>query len=276
MAEASLKFQFVRLIRGAGLLGAADALKYQLRRWRSAQGNRAFAREHPDFATPPPHLAFDALNHVDWPAYLESGQRHAAMFGRVLASRFAPGSRLRVLEWGCGPGRLIRQIGRSAGGLELSLTGSDYNPESIAWCRANLPGISFIENALQPPLALPDASFDAIYNFSVFTHLSEPVSLAWAAELRRVLKPGGWLVCTTHGENYRYLLAGEDEQRRYTAGEMVEQGRYMEGRKWFFAIHPERFVRQRLLAGFEAVERVPTTPEERVLQDVWAARRPLA
>lgn len=274
MSAGTIKFTLVRIIRIAGLLWAADACKFWLGRLRSAARNRRFEREFPQFATPPRHLAFDALNHVDWPAYRESGERHAALFARVLRSVLGDQSALDVLEWGCGPGRLIRHMPALLAGQTVRCTGSDYNPESIAWCRAHLPDITFAENALNPPLPFASASFDAVYNFSVFTHLSEAVQLAWAAELRRVLRPGGLLICTTHGEAYRYLLSSAEEQQRYAAGLPVEQGNYAEGRKWFFAIHPEAFVRGHLLAGYEAVQRVPVRPEDGVLQDVWTARKP--
>jgi SAM-dependent methyltransferase len=159
-------------------------------------------------------------------------------------------------------------------GMEVSLTGVDYNPESIAWCRQNLPGIRFVENGLAPPLGFPDSTFDVVYNFSVLTHLSEELQLAWMSELKRVLRPGGLLVFTTHGDAYRHLLVSQDEKRAYDEGRAVVQGGYQEGRKWFLAIHPEAFVRGRLLDGWSDSERIPVRPAEGVLQDVWAARKP--
>ena len=121
---------------------------------------------------------------------------------------------------------------------------------------------------------MPDASFDAVYNFSVLTHLSETVQLQWVREMHRVLRPGGLLICTTHGKAYRYLLSMESERARFDAGELVEQGRYEEGKKWFFAVHPERWLREKLFAGFEDVQRVSTTSADAILQDVWTARKP--
>jgi SAM-dependent methyltransferase len=269
-----MKFHIIRFLRAAGLLRLADACKYWIRRAAARSRNRRFEREFPGFATPPRHLAFDALNHVDWYSYRDSGLAHAKLFARILRESFPGAAPIDVLEWGCGPGRLIRHMPALLGGKARSVTGSDYNPESIAWCRANLPAIRFVENGLNPPLPFGDGEFDAIYNFSVFTHLSESVQLEWAAELARVLKPGGLLVCTTHGEAYRYLLAGHQERERFAAGELVVQGNYKEGRKWFFAIHPEAFVRSRLLAGFAEVRRQPIAEADGILQDVWLARKP--
>lgn len=269
-----MKFQILRAIRATGLLGLADACKFRIGQARTHARNARFAAEFPGFATPPQHLAFDALNHVDWYSYRDSGLAHAGLFARILLDEFPGTARLDVLEWGCGPGRLIRHMPQLLGPRLASLTGSDYNAQSVAWCRANLPGIAFAENGLEPPLPFPGGAFDAVYNFSVFTHLSEAVQLAWAAELVRVLRPGGLLVCTTHGEAYRYLLAGREERARFDAGQAVVQGNYQEGRKWFFALHPEAFVRGRLLAGLAGVRRYAPAPSDRILQDVWIARKP--
>ena len=63
-----------------------------------------------------------------------------------------------VLELGCGTARLIRHF-RCLDGVRL--VGTDLNPEMIEWCSANVPGIEFHCNDLQPPLPLAnDAAFD--------------------------------------------------------------------------------------------------------------------
>jgi hypothetical protein len=89
-----------------------------------------------------------------------------------------------------------------------------------------------------------------------------------------VLKPGGRLICSTHGDHYRYLLTGRDEIARYEAGRIVVQGGYEEGRKWFFALHPPRAVETELLQDFEDVRRVAPVPDARLFQDIWVATKP--
>jgi SAM-dependent methyltransferase len=263
-----MKYQLISLIRSLGLLKAADTVKYWIHRLLLAPRNAAFRRRNPDFRVPPHDLAFDAYNHVDWHAYRDSGLRHAGVFAGIIR-RHCPGNALDILEWGCGPGRLIRHLPQLLDGRALRLVGSDYNRRTIDWCRANLPRIDFLHNELMPPLPLPDARFDVVYNFSVFTHLSEEAQKAWTAELKRVLKPGGLLICTTHGENYRYLLTRKGEQAAYEAGDTVVQGRYREGKKWYFAIHPPRFVREELLKDFGQVRPVTVGADAGLLQDVW-------
>lgn len=267
------KFLILRMLRLAGLLEFADSVKFVWGRVKAWPSNLAFHKRNPGFAVPPRHLAFDALNHVNWETYRRTGLQHAGLFARLIREHGTAGAPLEVLEWGCGPGRLVRHIKDLLPGIDVRVTGSDYNPESVAWCRQNLPGIRFVENGLNPPLALPDASFDVVYSFSVVTHLSEPVQLAWLKELQRVLKPGGLLICTTHGDEYRHLLASRDELEAYDAGRIVVQGKYEEGKKWFVAIHPEPFVRERLLDGLADVRRVAALPEDGILQDVWVGRK---
>ena len=186
------------------------------------------------------------------------------------------GAPLEVLEWGCGPGRLIRHMNVLLPERELRLAGADYNPESIAWCRQNVPGIEFVANELDPPLPFDQARFDVVYNFSVFTHLSKSVQESWVKELGRVLKPGGLLISTIAGEAYRYLLAAPDELAAFDAGQAVVQGNYKEGRKWFLALHPASYVRDKLFGSFADVRRLATYPEDGIVQEVWIARKPPA
>jgi SAM-dependent methyltransferase len=260
----------VRALRATGLLGLADRLRFLRLRRRSRDANRAFVAANPGFALPPADLAFDAYGHVDWAGYRISGEQQASGIAEVIRAAFPDGP-LAVLEWGCGPGRLIRHMPGLLGPRPLRIVGADYNPRSVEWNRRNLPGIDFVQNDLRPPFALPDDHFDAVYCISVFTHLSEDVQLEWAAELRRILKPGGLLICTTQGDAFRRVLVTDAERARYDNGEVVVLGKYREGRKYFLAIHPERFVRDNLLAGYQGVRRLHTRAmkPDFFQQDAW-------
>lgn len=268
------KFRLIWALRCMGLLKVADAGKFAVGLLREVPANRRFRKAHPDFATPPTHLAFDALNHFNWAAYLETGLQHAGLFARIIRSECPTGMPLEVLEWGCGPGRLIRHVSGMLTDHQVRLTGADYNPESVAWCRRHLPGIDFVENGLSPPLPLEGSRFDVAYNYSVLTHLSETMQRAWLLEMERVLKPGGLLICTTAGEAFRHLLTSDDEIEAFQQGRPIVQGGYREGRKWFLALHPETAVRDGLLAGWSDVRRIEVRADEGVPLDVWIARRP--
>lgn len=105
--------------------------------------------------------------------------------------------RPRLLDFGCGPGRLLRHLVGVADLLDL--VGVDVRAEHVAWCRARLAPLRFAEAGASPPLAEPRASFDGGWSVSVFTHLSPPAATAWRAELARVLRPGAPFVVTLHG-----------------------------------------------------------------------------
>ena len=102
-----------------------------------------------------------------------------------------------VLDWGCGCSRIMRQWAPLFG--SISFTGTDIDEGMIRWDQANVPGPRFAVNGAEPPLPCADDEFDLVYGASVFTHLDEPMQRTWLAELRRVIKPGGVLLLSTHG-----------------------------------------------------------------------------
>jgi len=105
---------------------------------------------------------------------------------------------VRVLDWGCGSGRVALQLLERQ---ELDLHGCDVDPEAIEWLRRVAPGGEwrFRVSGFAPPLSYPDDSFDVVYAASVFTHLNQADQLAWLRELKRLLAPEGAALLTTAG-----------------------------------------------------------------------------
>src|SRR5687768_12884513 len=96
----------------------------------------------------------------------------------------------RVLDVACGTGNAAL-LARAAG---AKVTGVDTSPRLIAVARERIPGGEFLEG---DAAALPfgDAAFDAAV--SVFGVIfARPVENA-AAEIARVVRPGGKVVITT-------------------------------------------------------------------------------
>src|ERR1700742_516864 len=120
-----------------------------------------------------------------------------------------------ILEFGCGSSRVLRHFRVVS---DLKLTGADANPKPLDWNRRNLPGIKFQGNGLEPPLSFADASFDLIYALSVFTHIPLELQGSWLQELGRVLRPGGYLLCTVHGNKYANQLNEHDHERLRQGG----------------------------------------------------------
>lgn len=115
----------------------------------------------------------------------------------------------RAFELGCGGARLVRHL-RMVEGLEL--VASDLIAANVAWCRANVPGVTFHGNELAPPLPfLADDSVDLAFAYSVFTHVPMELQRPWALELARVLRPGGVAVVTVLGADMAARMMGPEE-----------------------------------------------------------------
>lgn len=99
------------------------------------------------------------------------------------------------LDFGCGCGRVALGMTVAATGI-ASLFGVDVDADLVAWATRHVRG-RFATMRPDPPLDFADASFDAIYATSIFTHYTETEQEAWLRELARVLRPGGLLFATT-------------------------------------------------------------------------------
>ena len=116
-----------------------------------------------------------------------------------------------ILDFGCGSARIIRLYRYMSG---VRLVGSDANPECIAWCREQVPGCEFHINQLEPPLPFATGNdFDLIISLSVFTHIPLEQQIIWLQEMKRVLKPNGFLLCTVVGTSHIDAQLGADGRR---------------------------------------------------------------
>jgi SAM-dependent methyltransferase len=206
---------------------------------------------------------------VTW--FLDSGAEAARGVRAVLGQNgLALESLHSVLDFGCGVGRVLRHWKGLSG---PALHGADANPDLIAWCRANLPFARFQVNGLDGGLAAGNVSFDFIYALSVFTHLSEPLQRFWIDELARVLRPGGYLLLTTHGAHYLGRLSPE-ERDRFRAGRLVVHGSRGEGSNDCAAFHPEPYVRETLARGLDVQDFRAEGALGNPRQDVYLLRKP--
>lgn len=103
----------------------------------------------------------------------------------------------RMLDWGCGCGRVTRSFLRAHPGLEVH--GADIDSEAVAWCADNLAGGSFRAIRPQPPTDYPDGFFPLVIGYSVFSHLNRELQHAWLEEMHRLIAPGGLFLASVHG-----------------------------------------------------------------------------
>jgi SAM-dependent methyltransferase len=174
-----------------------------------------------------------------------------------------------VLDFGCGCGRVLRHLMGRPG---WRLHGADRNLLAIAWCRKNLPFAAFDVAAAAPPLPYSDGAFDLVYAFSVFTHLTFEMQAAWIAEARRVLKDGGHLLLSLHGDSYAARLPSR-EKAEYRRGRAVVLEDDVAGSNRCNAFHPETYVRQTLADGFEVVDFRPRGALGNPSQDLYLLKK---
>jgi ubiquinone/menaquinone biosynthesis C-methylase UbiE len=161
------------------------------------RADRLYSNEH-STKSPPPILRYRVHRAFDEASYLANGTVIAKCLADALVETGVCLENLTVLDFACGPGRVINAFREYTS--NCSMYGSDIDEQAIVWAQEHLPDVArFSTNKVTAPTGFAAGMFDAIYCVSLFTHLDESAQDEWLAELARLLKPGGMLVTTTHG-----------------------------------------------------------------------------
>ncbi|WP_414686071.1 class I SAM-dependent methyltransferase [Mycobacterium sp.] len=126
----------------------------------------------------------------------------------------------RVLEIGCGTGNLI--IGAKSAYPDLEVIGCDPDPRALDRARRKTDGIRF-DQAYAERLPYADGEFDRVLSSMMLHHVHDDAKTAAAAEVFRVLRPGGRLhlvdiggdLTTDHG-----LMARLIRRNHHAAGNL--------------------------------------------------------
>lgn len=113
-----------------------------------------------------------------------------------LLARHAPGplNRMRVLEIGCGTGANLLELLR-LGFDPSNLAGNELLPERAAQARHNLPAAADVYPGDASALPFEPASFDIVYQSTVFTSLlDDAFQQRLAARMWEWLRPGGGIL----------------------------------------------------------------------------------
>src|SRR5437868_980480 len=120
----------------------------------------------------------------------EAYDRFMGRYSVPLASTFADFAGVaegqRVLDVGCGPGALTRELVRRVGAGAVAAV--DPSEPFVEECARRNPGVD-VRLAKAEQLPFSDGVFDAALAQLVLHFVSDPA--AAANELRRVLRPGG-------------------------------------------------------------------------------------
>jgi SAM-dependent methyltransferase len=201
--------------------------------------------------------------------YAEIGAQHLMMLRTMLPDDWSWQGK-RVLDFGCGAGRTMQALAPEAQGAEL--WGCDIHREGIEWATEHLsPPMRFLANDELPPLDVAAASFDLVYGMSVFTHITDDWA-AWAAEIHRILAPGGLGIFTFLGEGMWKQILG-----RPWEPERIGMISTKPGRSWAVGgpdvYTSEWWLREHWGRGFEVVAVRPATDLDAMAGHGWLVVR---
>jgi 2-polyprenyl-3-methyl-5-hydroxy-6-metoxy-1,4-benzoquinol methylase len=123
--------------------------------------------------------------------FFASGERHIDHIYRVIRSGIRPGFQpTRVLDYGCGVGRLVVPLARRSG----AVVGVDVSPGMLAEARENCKKFAVTSARLlhiNELDSLEPCSFDLVHSFIVFQHIPVPRGELILRKLITLIAEGG-------------------------------------------------------------------------------------
>jgi len=221
----------------------------------------------------PPRRLRARIGEPDIERFLRDGRAVANVLSAAAAQTGSPlESARRVLDFGCGCGRILQPLLQARGTLD-GLAGCDVDRQAVSWLADHTSGLVDCRvNDFLPPLPFEAGHFNVVYTVSILTHLDEPTQDAWLAELHRVLVPGGVALVSVHG-GYPYDVFRRGRQsgtsqgllrRLRTHGPLTQEG-------FVFEPYDSAHGRQEELPGISGAYGLAFQTRQRVLER-WSDR----
>jgi hypothetical protein len=154
---------------------------------------------------PPEGLQRDWCGNAGGPLAQQSAEFYS-LVKRVYAQYSRkPLRQSRLLDFGCGWGRLTRLFGKDLPPSQIF--GCDSDPQILEWCR-HIPG-TFRQSETRLRQLPFDEPFDLIFAYSVFTHLGPQTHESALTALRDSLAPDGIMVLTIRPRGFLEIRGGE-------------------------------------------------------------------
>ena len=173
----------------------------------------------------------DSIDHI------ESGKRSAAFYVDLYnehCGSFANAQ--RVLDFGCGCGRVLSRMPRTTG---TEYFGVDLRDDALQWLERTMPDGTFSAGTAMPPVEYDAEYFDLIYSISVLTHLTQEQERAWLDEWHRLLKVGGHLIVTFRGEDWVEQQTIERQRAAIQKAWLENDGFCYQKHRYWEGIFPE-------------------------------------
>jgi SAM-dependent methyltransferase len=131
--------------------------------------------------------------------YFHDGANSAKKLGNLLFSRLGVkrSADTSLLEFASGYGCVTRHLSREL--APAKIISCDIHGAACTFIESAI-GVETIRSATKPEdLEIENGSFDVVFALSFFSHMPEHTWGRWLKSLFDKLKPGGYLIFTTHG-----------------------------------------------------------------------------
>lgn len=194
---------------------------------------------------PPARLRSDAPGEVSDGDYLAGAMRTA----QVIRRRAGLGPRTRLLDWGCGPGRLAIGIRHLMGSI-ADYHGVDHRPDHVAWAEENLGDqhhrfTLFEPGAVAYQLPTEPESVDLLYTGAAFTHYVTADVTGYARAIASVLAPRGRAVMTA----WVAQEVPDSEEKRGVPDDVTYERGFFEATLYEAGLTVEEYVHSREMHG---------------------------
>ena len=167
---------------------------------------KIYPPKYENYRIPPPkYRQLTTATLVTVNEHINYGKQASSMIVSVLENEgINLNSTHKMLEFGCGCGRILRHVKVKYPNIELF--GTDVDSELIYWNKKHLPDVAkWNINDYNPPIKYESDRFNIVFLISVFTHMDQESQNRWLIEFERILKPGGLLLITVIPLSSDYL-----------------------------------------------------------------------
>ncbi len=206
--------------------------------------------------------------------YFKNGEKHTKMFIesiKRLQSTLLSGK--RVLDYGCGHGRITRHLNTFLHPSKLVV--ADVWDSAVNFCAKEFNATPFLVSE-ENKISMLDEKFDLIISYSVFSHIPPHLFEFTLSELKKILDSEGLLLFTTKGDLHikKFGLSMKDG---YHFGSIWKVPNETDGRlsgKNYSLMVVTRFFVEKILdkVGLELLEHIQE-PEKISGQEMYVVRK---
>ncbi len=264
MGLLDVKQLFSKWLRNLRLIHSLDYIRFLISYVLNFKKNEIYKINNPDAIIPPDYILYESFR-LSYERYIVGGKK-SADFIYQFKQKYFQNLSINMLDWGCGPARILQQL--KSAYPNNNYYGTDYNSETIKWCKNSFSDIHFEVNGTTPPIVFKDKKFQFIYGVSILTHMSQENNILWLSELHRILDSNGILLITTQGLIFRDKLSSVE--KNLFDNTIVVRGNVKEGHRTYTTFHHPQIFRNIISDKYTVLEHIEGKKESWGLnQDTW-------